>query len=126
MTIEFISRQDRLLRAKQAAESAIQAVGDHADAEVKELLSRAIRWVATQQPFLITDDVWDAMRRSYPQVVVREPRVLGPLMRSAVREGVLVAIECEYCTTESVMVKGHRNKANVTLVVKYRSRLYRA
>jgi hypothetical protein len=67
--------------ARRARDEAMAQVDAHADEEWKERARMCLRALAMRRRELIADDLWLLMERP------REPRVTGPLMMRARKEG---------------------------------------
>lgn len=81
-------RRARERRAYVKTEEAIERAEAHADPVFLGEAGRAISDIATKQPTVTSDDVWDELDRrgvSGP----REPRALGPVFRAAARSSVI-------------------------------------
>lgn len=73
-------------RAKKL-EDALDRVEAGADATWKQAVERALACcIASGEPFT-TDDIWKDLTRIAPGVSTRDARALGPIMRTAQREG---------------------------------------
>lgn len=76
-------------RGRTLREEAIQRVEEHAPDDVKTVLLDSARAIARTEAFFTTDAIRGAyLRRGGPPM--REPRVLGAVMRRLVQEGVCV------------------------------------
>lgn len=124
MSADFLSREDRLIRARRSRDEALRLVSSNASQEYKDVALRAVRYIAQQQPAFITDHIHDAMARSYPELGVHEMRVWGAVMRRAVAEGYCLLQSCEHCHTTKVMRPGRRAHGNATDMPEYRSLLW--
>lgn len=102
-----------LAAAREARDQAIERVEKAANEEFKLVMYRCIVWVARQQHEFISDDLWNAMARHYPDVTTSEPRVMGSLLRKAVREDI--------CEKTGRYRTGRRRAANATDQPIYRS-----
>lgn len=67
----------------------MQRVLAHADKGWVQTANDVIRDLAFSRHTFTTDDVWQILERDYPSVTTPEPRALGPLMRSAARQGLI-------------------------------------
>lgn len=79
--------------AQAATDKAIERVEAHADADWKAAAFEAVVWLAERRAELTTDGVWAALDRLDPDAATHERRAMGPIMRQAVREGVIEATD---------------------------------
>jgi hypothetical protein len=94
------------LEAAQAArDEAIRRVDTNADPQWKIHAARALREVAARRPDLTSDDVWIHLG-SAPL----EPRVMGPIMLAAQRDGVIAATDL---TRQATRVVNHARPQRV-------------
>lgn len=103
-----------LREARRRTDAAVRVVRENASSAFLVAAGRAIASVARVQPFLICDDVWQALDGLGPVTV--DNRALGAAMRQAVRDGV---IEPTDTYRPSAQVKCHSNPRRV-----WKSRLY--
>ena len=72
------------------AQAAINAAGDAAVPEWKDLAERALLRLAATQLYITTDDLWLAMSRQHPDVDTPEHRAVGAVMQKGARNGWII------------------------------------
>lgn len=119
-----MSEQLTLDQARQSRDTAIARVDQAADAEWKDTAARAVAYLARTRASFIADDVWDVLAEHYPHLQPAEPRAIGPVMKNAVRDGLVKLARCEHCGTTKVMRPGRRAHGNATDVPLYLSLIH--
>lgn len=77
--------------ATKARDEALERVESASDPDWVVSAEKALLYVSMSLQTFSTDDVWDRLRMlSVP--APREPRALGPVMRRAVRDGLIKAV----------------------------------
>ena len=74
--------------SRQAADLAIDRVGQAADPDWLDLAAAAIKHLAETRPAFTSDQVWQQVAGASPP---REPRALGVVMRRAAKAGLIEA-----------------------------------
>lgn len=72
-------------------ERAMRRALEHANQNWVRIATNVICDLAFSRQSFTTDDVWTVLETAYPSVTTQEPRALGPLMRSAARQGLIRA-----------------------------------
>lgn len=105
-----------LEQARERAELAIAQVDEHAHEMWKDEAKWAVAYVAKRHQEFIFDRVWDTLREFCPTVHTHEHRAMGPIVRWAVKEGLIAKT--------GRTAPGRRNAANATDMPVYRSLIY--
>lgn len=92
-----------------AARDAAMAQGEkHANDDYKMAVLAAIEACAKQKQYFCSDDIADIMQ--YVTYTTHDKRVIGSMMRKAVKNGWCKALICKHCrshVTRRTKVKGH-------------------
>ena len=89
LQFEFPDPWPGLTRALDAANVAVERVGENANPEWLRAAHLCVIDVARVMPTFTTDDVWE--RVSLLGVTTHEPRAMGAAIRRAVKDGVCAA-----------------------------------
>jgi len=101
-----VSRRERYAEAAAARDEAMERVERNATEEAKAALAECLSICIRLGREFTSDDVWEWMDRKFAHVEMREPRLLGPIMRAASRAG---RIEKTGRTRDSIRKETHMN-----------------
>lgn len=110
--------------ARARREDGIARSAEAAKEEWKRTTTRAAHWVATQNRYFTSDDIWEALETYYPGVDTPEHRAMGHIMRAVVSRKWARLMTCDSCQTIKVMRQSRRARANCMDTPVYESLCY--
>lgn len=105
-------------------DAAIAQAEEHARRAWLDAAYEATIRVARAHHEFTSDDVWELLAEGWPDLPVREPRAIGPVLLRATRAGVATIKSCDVCGTRKVMVMTRRPQANGSDQAVYVSGIY--